>query len=234
MPVKVAFVDNPLAQGGKSIPRVVRGSGVTFSRLLDYMSKDTALEQEDLRSMFALLANALIFFLPEGGTVTTPIGSFALGVRSRVNDANTNGHPRIVDQDSLHIRFRADAAWLDRLRIAAAVETIAAPTPLAPTVTYIEDVEQAPDAGQFAAGDIIHIEGGRLSFDKTDTELGVFLVPTSGKAATRATVYSRIGSANVDCKIPLVTAGEYFLEVRTRPTRTDVRAGRLKETVTIG
>jgi hypothetical protein len=79
-----------------------------------------------------------------------------------------------------------------------------------------------------AAGDVLHISGTRLSFPKTDPELGVFFVGMTKPGQTRAASYSRIGTNFVDCKVPALEPGTYTLEVRTKPTHTAVRVGALK------
>ena len=69
-----------------------------------------------------------------------------------------------------------------------------------------------------SAGQILHVTGSRLRFTWDDVEQGIFFIPYSTSAGeTRVGVYSHIGSAIVG-KIPDLDAGEYGLEVRTRPS----------------
>jgi Domain of unknown function (DUF4469) with IG-like fold len=80
--------------------------------------------------------------------------------------------------------------------------------------------------GSGSSGQILHIIGNRLVFDKGDQEQGVFLIAASADgAAMRLVVYSRMGSNIVDGKIPQVVPGNYKVEVRTRPTGKDIRVG---------
>jgi len=230
MAVKVAFVENPLGQGGKVMARVVRGSVVSFDTLLTYMAKDTALECNDMRAMFQQLVEALLFYLPQGGSVATPLGIFRLNIRSR--SAGTNGD-RTVDQTGLHLSIKVDPGLHGKLKLACSLETIETPPVQTPRILEVHNIDTGNGVSEFASGHIMHIDGSRLSFDHTDDELGVFLVGADGEAAVRCTVYSRIGSSNIDCKIPEVPNGTYLLEVRTRPTQREIRTGYFKEPLNI-
>jgi hypothetical protein len=95
------------------------------------------------------------------------------------------------------------------------------------------NLEQAGLVNAGTPGQILEIGGGRLSFDKDDAETGVFFIDPVTEAETRASVYSRIGSAWLDFKIPALAAGSYNLEVRTRPTGKTLRVGAYGSLVTV-
>ena len=79
--------------------------------------------------------------------------------------------------------------------------------------------------GSYRKGD--EVAGFRLSFDPADTECGVFFMNGGGRsAATRAELYTHIGTSYVDVEVPdTLPPGEYTMEIRTRPTNKDVRRG---------
>jgi len=221
MGVQVALVEDQIRKDGSIVPRVLGRSTVSFEKLLEFMAKDTGLSANDMSATFTQFVKALVFYLPEGDQVQTPLGTFALRVRSSGADPTQ----REVNPEGAQLRLRVDRPLLERLRLATSVEIVDTPTLQLPVVRRIENVESGGTPNQGLAGQILHVEGSRLSFDRADAGLGVFFIGADGAAATRAAVYSRIGSSTIDCKIPELIAGDYGLEVRTRPTEKDVRVG---------
>jgi len=207
MPVKVKLVENNFDKGGPVIARVVRGETVSYDDLLEYMAMNTALEVNDMKVSMAQFYNALLYFLPKGDVIDTPIGKFRLGVRSKKGGSDgsgvdQNGRPAVKDISLLY-NFES---------------------------TNGQGEEKLPNT--IAAGDLVHVNGENLSFRKDDEECGLFLVAKDQSQTVRFTVLSSVGGKNIDGKVPAVAPGTYYLEARTRPTKTDVRTGRLKEVVT--
>jgi hypothetical protein len=223
------LVKNTIRKDGPLVPRVVQRSKVDFDKLLSFMARTTGLSEQDLRSVFLQFSESLIFYLPDGSEVTTPVGTFKLNMHCRPPATGLALAPqdRKLSSDDLRIQLRADRSLLDRIRAAAAVTLVDAPALQGPVVTRVENADLAGTLGSGSPGQILHILGNRLSFDSEDQEQGVFLVSASEAPAmaTRIMVYSRIGSSIVDGKIPALAAGNYCLEVRTRPTDRDIRVG---------
>lgn len=224
MSIQVALVEDQIRKDGSIVPRVLGRSTVSFDKLLEFMAKDTGLSANDMRSTFTQFVNALVFYLPEGDRVQTPLGTFTLRLRSSGSDPTQ----REVQPDGAQLRLRAGHPLLARLRLATTVEIVDTPTLQLPVVRRIANADAIGTPTEGLPGHILHIEGSRLSFDSADAELGVFFVAADGATAVRAVVYSRVGSTTVDCKIPEMAAGGYTLEIRTRPTDTDVRVGAYK------
>jgi hypothetical protein len=128
----------------------------------------------------------------------------------------------------LAVRLRPDRDLVARLKIATTVEVVDKPPLKIPELFSAENTDQTNSFNKGSAGDVLHISGNRLSFPKTDPELGVFFVGVTKPGETRVVSYSRIGTNFVDCKVPALEPGTYTLEVRTRPTDTDVRVGAMK------
>ncbi len=94
------------------------------------------------------------------------------------------------------------------------------------------DIQGSIDSG--SAGQILHLTGSRLRFAWDDEEQGVFFNSASASAGeTRIAVYSHIGSNIVEGKIPDLEAGEYGLEIRTRPGGRELRVGQYGKTIAI-
>lgn len=92
-------------------------------------------------------------------------------------------------------------------------------------MTAVSAITNAPDSAN--PGKVVNISGARLSFDQEDPDCGVFFWNGGGReTAVRATTYTRIGTARIDVEVPdTLLPGEYNLEVRSRPTKRDVRFG---------
>jgi len=236
MVVKVAFVKDNIRKDGTLVPRVVQRTKIGFDRLLGFMDKATGLSESDLRSVFHQFAEALAFFLPDGSEVQTPIGAIKLSVHYPGIEGEVTGSTRgqKISKDGMRLQIRGDRSFLDRIRLGSAIEVVDAPLPLMPTIIRVEnaDIHGSIDAG--SAGQILHLTGSRLRFAWDDEEQGVFFNSASASAGeTRMAVYSHIGSNIIDGKIPDLEAGEYRLEIRTRPSGRELRVGQYGNTIAI-
>jgi hypothetical protein len=228
MAVSVALVKDPIHKDGGLMHRVVQRNKVDFDKFLSFMDKTTGLSEQDIRSVFLHVTEGLAFFLPDGTEVQTPIGAFKLNMHCRAPAGTQTVPPqdRKISSDDMTIQLRADRGLLDHIRLKSSINIVDAPTILGPSVTRVENADLSGAVGSGSSGQILHIIGNRLAFDKDDQEQGVFLVAaTADKTAARMVVYSRMGSNIVDGKIPQAAPGNYKLEVRTRPTGKDIRVG---------
>lgn len=236
MGIQVALVENSIRKDGSTVPRVLKRTVVSFDKLLEFMAKDTGLSANDMRSTFAQFLNALAFYLPEGDRIQTPVGTFSLrvrGVGAETSSVEGGAGDPSPSPAGARLSLRADRSLLERLRLATSLEIVETPSLLVPLIRRVENVDAGGALTAVAAGQIIHIVGSRLSFDSDDAEQGVFFVDSVASSATRALIYSRIGSSVVDCKIPELPTGDYLIEVRTRPTEVDIRSGSFKGPVSI-
>jgi len=226
MSVRVAFIEDPIRKNGALIARLVLRNKVDFDQLLSYMQNSTGLAETDMRAVFLHFMNALVFFLSSGGQVQTPVGTFAmsLGKISPSVDRSSLAE-RKINPDMITLRLRPDAALVEKVKGATTLDVVDMPSVQCPAIFRVENLEQpaTPNAG--SAGQILEIGGNRLSFDKDDAETGVFLIDPESNVETRASTYSRIGSAWLGFKLPTLSAGSYTLEVRTRPTGKGLRVG---------
>ena len=216
------------------MPRVVQRHKVGFDNLLEYMDRTSHLSASDLRSVFLQFAEALAFFLTEGSEVQTPIGAIKLSVHCPGTEGEAPDRGRKLSEDDMRLMIRGSRSFLDRLRLGSSIELVDAPPPLLPAIVRVEnaDIHGSMDSG--SAGQIMHVTGSRLRFTWNDVEQGVFFIPASGSAGeTRMGVYSHIGSTIVDGKTPDLEAGEYRLEVRTRPSGRAIRVGQYGRMIAI-
>lgn len=236
MGIQVALVEDSIRKDGSTVPRVLKRTAVSFEKVLEFMAKDTGLSANDMRTVFAQFVNALVFYLPEGDRLQTPVGTFSLRVHSLSAEGGASGGDPAdpsVGPEGVSLSVRTDRSLLERLRIATSLEIVDTPSLLVPLVRRIENIDVGGPLTEAEPGQIIHVSGSRLSFDADDEEQGVFFVDTLTSQAARAEIYSRIGSTLVDCKVPELAAGEYLIEVRTRPTDVDIRSGAFKGPVIV-
>jgi Domain of unknown function (DUF4469) with IG-like fold len=231
--VQLIFKEDTIRKDGSLVSRQVRKTKMDFDQILRFMNFQTGLPESDLRTFFTTFTTALAVYLPLGSPIQTPMGTFSLGLSQKGAASAGSSNTGLVAErkattDNLTVRLRPDNGLVARLKAAVAVEVVDTPVVQGPVVFGSENVENPGVLNAGKSGQIIHIKGNRLSFSAADPETGVFFVSTGEDTATRATVYSRIGTNFIDCKIPALTPGSYSLEVRTKPTKKTVRLGELQ------
>ena len=220
MALHVTLVKDALKGEGALRPRVVQTNNIDMKLLMHYMANGTALEPADMRAAISRLSEALVFYLQQGGKVTTPFGTFHLSARGTYIDGET---PR-VETRNLGVNFRPASELLHSLRHSTKIVMEGRMGRQLPLITSVTNAEVDGQINAGRAGQMVKIQGDRLSFDRKDDETGVFLVAEDG-TDHRMEVYTRAGSSQVDFKIAKVPVGAYTLEVRTRPTDKDVWVG---------
>ena len=220
MALHVTLVRDAFKGDGSLKPRVVQADIVNMDSVLDYMATGTALEETDMRATVSRFYEALLFYLASGEKVATPFGIFQLSARGTHVDGET---PR-VEAGNLGVHFRPARGFLNDLRERTRIVMEDVPNKQLPFIRSVINAETPNQSNEGRAGQIIKMKGNRLSFDPADEELGVFLVASDG-TEHRMGVYSRSGTARVDCQLVKVPVGTYTLEIRTRPSHKDVWVG---------
>lgn len=231
MALHVTLVEDTIRKDGTLVPRIVEREKVAFETILEFMTNNTALRIQDMRAAFERFAEALRFYLRDGKRAYTPLGTFALGIhRSKHANGTRESH---LENEGIHILFNPEPDLLDALQKSCDIELEESAGPKLPFIDYAVNLEnrEAP-VNSAAAGEMIGLRGSRLKFDHEDPEQGVFFVTAEGEAA-RCEVVTREGSRLVDCKVPTLAAGEYRLQVRTRPTDRDVRTGVMQKAFSV-
>jgi hypothetical protein len=236
MALRIALYKDTIRKTGALVPRVVHQNYMDFEEFLIYMSKVSGAQVPNLRSVLQHFGEALADQLANGYQVRTPVGTFVTGIH--VNDGSTvDPEPGVaprIDPANLSITLRPDRMLLQTVRQTVNVQVVDRPSRQNADIQIIQNVEVSDSAWTAQVGQIIHIGGNRLSFDKANLDTGVFFVRQDDDQETRASVYSRIGSNNVDCKVPELVPGKYYVEIRTNPNgSTDIRTGTADETFTV-
>ena len=236
MALRVALYKDTIRKTGALFPRVVHQNNMEFEEFLSYMAKVSGAQIPTLRSVLQHFAEALADQLSNGYQVRTPVGTFVTGIHV-TDGASLETEPGItprIDTDNLSLTLRPDRTLLQSVRQKVNVQVVDRPPRRNADIQTIQNVEVSDSPWTAQAGQLIHIVGNRLSFDRADAECGVFFVGQADDQETRATIYSRIGSNFVDCKLPALVAGKYFVEIRTRLKEgAELRAGTAEETFTV-
>jgi hypothetical protein len=237
MALRMTYCEDPIRKNGAVITRQVQQKTIEFDSVLDFMRVGTAFSVSDMRSVFAHFVEFLVRYLPEGNKVQTPLGAFYLSLRqsyaSEGAAAGNGSSGRRISLDYLTIRVRPDKDVLSRLRSAVKVEVVTAPALVCPGVLSLENLEKPDTPLAGSPGDVLHLCGANLSFLKEDADAGVFFIKSVDKTESRAGTYIRIGSNILNVKLPVLPPGEYSVEVRSRPTKKDLRSGAFPSAFTV-
>jgi len=237
MSLKVAVVPDQIRKDGSQYAKVVRQGTIKFDRLLEFMQKGIATEPQEIVNVLTSFAAGITHYLSEGHEVKTPIGTFAITVNNALEISDQNGvagdTAETIRREGLHVHLRPDTDLQNEIRAKIDITTVRQYAPAAPVVSSVRNTEIDEAVNSASANHVIHLRGKSLSFLKNDEELGVFFVSLNGDGVHRSTVYTHIGSAIVDCKVPDLPQGLYTVEVRTRPTNTAVRTGAYPQIFTI-
>lgn len=207
----VAFKENTFRKDGGITSKIVARSNTSYEEVISYMSKGAVGSQTDMKATMDHFAEAMVHFLAKGYQVQTPLGTFSLGLRGTGE--------RKITIDNLFLRVRPTATVLQDLKTNLQVSVVDTPALLTPVIISLSNAERKGLGETGAAGEMFHITGSRLSLDDNDPVQGVFLVAQDG-SEFRSSLYTRIGSNFIDCKIPNVVPGNYTLEVRNQPGKT--------------
>jgi hypothetical protein len=110
MSVKIYYKPNTLQKDGSFVPSITKQSLITQEDLLAYMAKDTALEVRDMRSTLESFEMALKFFLSMGFRIETPLGSFGLKAKGRVETEEEAFRPDLASSGhELALTYRPHA-----------------------------------------------------------------------------------------------------------------------------
>lgn len=224
---QVAFISSPLSKD-RPVPRVVQRETISFEEVLTHMARSAVTSRADMVAVTTQFSQALQYFLARGCRVHTPLGAFSVHLRQR--GVATAERALSINSLTIHLRPKKEViSELKRTVRISVVDTTPTKIPLIYNVSNVDDKERL-NKGQ--PGDILHLTGSRLTFDKTDPRQGVFFI-SKDRQKTRALVYSRIGSNFIDCKIPALAAGDYTLAVCSLPAKVP-KFGVFKSLITVG
>ena len=133
---------------------------------------------------------------------------------------------------SIGLVLQSTRGWGARLESQLSFEKVQA-DPVRPQIQNVYDVATQTN-NQATRGNIVRITGARLNFDPTDASQGAFFIDGAG-AATRASVYERVGPRSVVLLMPnLASTGTFALEVRAKyPFANALRASDYRSTISV-
>ena len=200
---------------------------VDQEKLIDeMMARNSSLTRSDIMSCCNLLAETIFDLVRDGNYVNGFTGSYYMSASGTMASENEPFRPGADGNDhdmSLHHRTYRKAAAM--LRLGTRTTRVEYFSKLAPALwSACTTLDGTPNRGE--PGEVVKIEGVRMSFDKADPLQGVFFVRD---AATRAADYHVVSSKLVVFVIPpSLEKGAYALVVRTRPQSKGLTEGRLK------
>lgn len=133
---------------------------------------------------------------------------------------------------SIGLVLMSTRGWGARLEAQLSFEKVQA-DPVRPQIQNVFDVATQTN-NQATRGSIVRITGARLNFDPADATQGAFFVDGAG-AATRASIYERVGPRSVVLLVPnLATTGAFTLRISARyRSGPDLRSGEYLNTVSV-
>jgi len=172
-----------------------------------------------------------ILLVADGKFVQTPLGSFFLSASGTLENADQTFTPRAENSNhDLQLHFRPNRALGARLIAMAKLERAVHMDKSSPYLDTVKTVRtKSVNTGN--PGELLRIEGERLSFIDTDEATGLFFV--NGKE-TRAEYYVVVKPGLVIAEIPAsLPPGPYNIVIRSTADGTRIREGRYEPIFTI-
>lgn len=228
----ITTMRNHLAGGAGEADRYCFRSGCTqrlgleqlATEMTDYNSSFT---KADNLGMLSVLDTVVVKYLAKGYSVELPFGTLRAGVAGTCRNIN-DGFVLGAGNNRLGILFSASGSA--ERRVGESLEYRQLP-PDAKGGAQIHRLavlnEDASESGDLSvsAGKVLRLHGRNLSFDITDGEQGVFLIPEDGGGRIRVGSYVRRGSNIVDAPVPEGLApGRYRAGIVTRPDKSYFKA----------
>lgn len=230
--IKYYLIENYLLKGdSKYMALVTNTETKNLNDIINMMiDEGTGLTRPQALAYFERLMQAIGFWLQNGYAVNTPLVKFRTSIsgsfRDELDSFDTNRHQlNIRATPGMRMKTIITSTKLERSRVASQV-----PNPL----TYIDNLTEEENAVA-SPGAIGIVRGNFLSFDKTDLQQGVFMVPVADPAAAvRVPKYSHIKPQEVHFLCPALTPGDYTVEIRAMSKNgKELLSGSLKSPLTV-
>ena len=179
--------------------------------IIDLMvSEGTGMTRPQTLAYFEKLKQVIRFYLEQGYSVSTPLVRFRPSIRGTFLNISDR-----FDPSRHRIMMRAVAGTFIK-----EVETVVQPVCVTvdnhiPYPVELKDAATNLRCTSIAAGSIGKLRGDNLSFDPTDLQQGVFLIPMkTGSDEIRISTYSYSVNSEIHFLFPHFLNGDYTLEVR--------------------
>lgn len=210
MSIKYIVVPSPF-ESGKFFVRTMINSTYTLENAIADITRETALTESEILGVATALARRRDEALLAGQKVDYgELGRYALRIRASLDRADaplppdyevdvTSGLPRQT------VNYLANRVTVEREQVSF----------YQPLVYSFHDSTTKQVDTVYTAGASAWINGIYLKFDETDAEQGVFFIAQDG-AATRAAVYTNVGSTKVMLDVPAGLTGVQAVVLRLR------------------
>ena len=218
--------------------RVVYTETMSFDDIVDLMMyHGSTVTRADIMAVSEDLIKAIIMAVLLGKRVVTPFGIYGLRVTGPFygpEDTFEAGRNEVLGSVRGSAEFHE--AVDNQLTLTKHRSGVRRPSPL----TCKNFFKDAPDT-ELSPGHTARVYGELLRFDPEDPDQGIFLIPTengsgalNGVEVVRVEEVTRTTASEATFLVPPdLVPGDYILEVRTRLSQKNLRAGQLEQVLTV-
>jgi len=210
--IEYALVPNPLTPEPSYSSRVLVKDTLNLEALSEAVANRSGQTRQIVISVIEALAEESLDELLRGNSVN--IDGIVQLTPARTGKATSLTDDLSVD-GVVGVNTRAATSLVEEFKASAQFARVTADA-LSPEILKISVLEGALSA--LRSGQVIVIDGNRLSVDPTQADEGLFLVPVGGGTALRATLYLDKGEKLLRALLPsgLVTGSSYVPRVVSR------------------
>lgn len=211
--IKYVLVENSFTKNENKFVALISDSQTkTMDDIIDHMvSEGTGMTRPQTLAYFEKLKEVIRFYLEQGYSVNTPLVRFRPSIRGAFRDESDRFDP---ERHKLVMRAIAGSYIKEAETV---VKPVYAKTDYhIPHPISLIDVATDRPATTIMTGSIGKLKGDYLSFEPTDDQQGIFLVPNDKtQQVLRISTYSFITNIEIHFLLPASLHGSYSLEVRT-------------------
>lgn len=210
MTLKFALFENNLTSDPTDYMAVVQDQpSKTLEDVIDLMiGRGSTVTKAEALSVIEEYSTAIEQLLKDGYSINTPIFNLSPSIKGVFYGADQSFN-RAAHSVKINvtpgIRIREIGSQIT-------VEKVKGASPQ-PDIEYLYDLGSDTRNGQLTPGNIAQIRGSRLKYDINDPAQGIYLIATDG-VENKVTTIARNMPAQLDFLVPVLTPGEYRLEVR--------------------
>lgn len=211
--IKYVLVENSFTKNENKFVALISDSQTkTMDDIIDHMvSEGTGMTRPQTLAYFEKLKEVIRFYLEQGYSVNTPLVRFRPSIRGTFHDLSDRFDP---ERHKLVMRAVAGSYIKEIEAVAKPVygrTDYHIPHPIA-----LIDVATDRPSTSIPSGSIGKLKGDYLSFEPTDNQQGIFLVPVEKtQEVLRISTYSLISGTEIHFLLPYTLNGKYSVEVRT-------------------
>ncbi|MCB0195594.1 MAG: DUF4469 domain-containing protein [Anaerolineae bacterium] len=192
--------------------------------------RHSSLTTSDMAAMFVDFGRTVIKRIKEGDRVSTDLFQISLSIKGKFNSLDDAFDKK---RHKVRICINPSRAFTKAVTQDVQVEKKVTEQPM-PKLMWFFNLEGSAPNTELTPTHMARIKGENLTFDQSDPQQGVFLVPVNSpdpdNDAIRMTHFSRKTSGQIVFRVPEgLTPGFYQLEVRALFGASNLRTGTYKE-----